>query len=76
MYILVVKSSITELEKAVNNKIDQGYTPQGGITTIQGTEDRGSISFVTSANSGQHSVTVQLAQAMIRQQFQEILRLL
>ena len=44
----------------VNNLIEEGWIPQGGVSMKQ------SRSWVTSANSGQHYVYTKYIQAMIK----------
>ena len=65
-YIIVKESSIEELQKEVNEKLQRGYVCQGGGFVIQGRDDRGGYQWVSYSSSGQGTVHVTFAQALIK----------
>jgi len=65
MYKVIKEWSLSSLEETVNRYIDEGWLPQGGISTIQGRQERSGYQWTSYSPSGQGTVYVNFIQALI-----------
>ena len=64
-YIVVRGDTAEKLTEKVNYKINQGYVPLGGVSTVHGKEENGRISYTSVAPTGKYTVYVEFIQAMV-----------
>lgn len=63
-YIILTARSIDDLEKEVILQMSRGYKLSGGMTPIQGRDERGSYQWTPYSSSGQGTVAVRFTQTL------------
>mgnify|MGYP001028237637 CR=1 FL=1 len=70
-YKVVKNRKLDDLEKKVDELISKGYVPQGGLSVVQGSQDRWNGFEIDSKNSGTPRVAQTFIQAMYKPKEEE-----